>query len=157
MGNWVEKLKNITGYVDPEEEGFEMDEYEQEELEQANTYEAFEREQKPTAPSNNAGKVVYNSNAKAALQVILAKPEKFDDVAGIADNLNKKTTVILNLESTERTVSRRIIDFLSGAAYANGGQIKRVANSTFVITPFNVNLSGDVLDELESNGLTFSN
>lgn len=156
MGNWVEKLKNITGYVDPEEEEFEMDEYEQDEIEQVNTYEAFEREQKPTAPSNT-GKVVYNSNAKAALQVILAKPEKFDDVAGIADNLNKKTTVILNLESTERNVSRRIIDFLSGAAYANGGQIKRVANSTFLITPFNVNLSGDVLDELESNGITFSN
>ncbi|MDO5015138.1 MAG: cell division protein SepF [Clostridia bacterium] len=155
MGNWVDKLKNMTGYIDPEEEGFETDDFDLEEPEETNVYDTFSREQN-TVPANT-GKVVYNSNSKAALQVILAKPERFDDVAAIADNLNKKMTVILNLESTERNVSRRIIDFLSGAAYANGGQIKRVANSTFVITPFNVNLSGDVLDELENNGLSFSN
>ena len=49
-------------------------------------------------------------------------------------------------------VSRRLVDFLSGVAYANNGQIKRVANSTFIITPYNVDIMGDLLDELENNG-----
>ena len=60
--------------------------------------------------------------------------------------------VVLNLESTNKEVSRRLVDFLSGVAYANNGQIKRVANSTFIITPYNVDIMGDLLDELENNG-----
>ena len=51
-----------------------------------------------------------------------------------------------------KEVSRRLVDFLSGVAYANNGQIKRVANSTFIITPYNVDIMGDLLDELENNG-----
>ena len=54
----------------------------------------------------------------------------------IRDRLNAKHTVVLNLESTGKEISRRLIDFLSGVAYANNGQIKRVANSTFIITPY---------------------
>ena len=62
---------------------------------------------------------------------------------------------MLNLESTNKEVSRRLIDFLSGVAYANNGQIKRVANSTYIITPYNVNIMGDLLDELENSGVFF--
>ena len=75
--------------------------------------------------------------------------------SAIADHLNAKRTVVLNLESTNKEVSRRLVDFLSGVAYANNGQIKRVANSTFIITPYNVDIMGDLLDELESNGVFF--
>ena len=69
--------------------------------------------------------------------------------------LNAKHTVVLNLESASKEVSRRLIDFLSGVAYANNGQIKRVATSTFIITPYNVDIMGDLLDELENNGVFF--
>ncbi len=86
---------------------------------------------------------------------MLVKPEHFDDARPIADHLNSKHTVVLNLESTNKDVSRRLIDFLSGVAYANNGQIKRVANSTYIITPYNVNIMGDLLDELESSGVFF--
>ena len=69
--------------------------------------------------------------------------------------MNDKRTVVLNLESTNKDVARRLVDFLSGVAYANNGQIKRVAASTFIITPYNVDIVGDLLDELESNGVYF--
>ena len=85
----------------------------------------------------------------------VVKPERFDDASSIADHLNAKRTVVLNLESTNKEVSRRLVDFLSGVAYANEGQIKRVANSTFIITPYNVDFMGDLLDELENNGVFF--
>lgn len=98
---------------------------------------------------------VVNIHATTQLQVVLVKPERFDDASGIADHLNAKRTVVLNLESTNREVSRRLIDFLSGVAYANNGQIKRVANSTFIITPYNVDIMGDLLDELESSGVFY--
>ena len=105
-------------------------------------------------PSPKRNKVV-NINSTMQLQVVLVKPERFDDASAIADHLNAKRTVVLNLESTNKEVSRRLVDFLSGVAYANNGQIKRVANSTFIITPYNVDIMGDLLDELESNGVFF--
>ncbi len=98
---------------------------------------------------------VVNINATTQLQVVLVKPERFDDASAVADHLNSRRTVVLNLESTNKEVSRRLVDFLSGVAYANNGQIKRVANNTFIITPYNVDIVGDILDELESSGVFF--
>lgn len=98
---------------------------------------------------------VVNIAATTQLQVVLVKPERFEDASYIADHLNDKRTVVLNLESASKEVSRRLIDFLSGVAYANEGQIKRVAASTYIITPRNVDFMGDLLDELENNGVYF--
>ncbi len=91
----------------------------------------------------------------AILQVVLSQPERFEDARTIADNLNNKRTVVLNLEKTPKDVARRLVDFLSGVAYANNGQLKKVANNTFIITPYNVDVSGDLLDELENTGVFF--
>ena len=95
---------------------------------------------------------VVNIHATTQLKVVLVKPERFEEAASIGDNLNAKRTVVLNLESTNRDIARRLLDFLSGVAYANNGQIKRVANSTYIITPYNVDVMGDLIDELE-NGM----
>ena len=108
----------------------------------------------PDEPAEGTSKKnkVVNIHATTQLKVVLVKPERFEDASTIADHLNNKRTVVLNLESTNKEVSRRLVDFLSGVAYANNGQIKRVANSTFIITPYNVDIMGDLLDELENNG-----
>jgi cell division inhibitor SepF len=98
---------------------------------------------------------VVNIHATTQLSVVLVKPERFENAAEIADHLREKRTVVLNLESTNRDIARRLIDFLSGVAYANEGKIKKVANSTYIITPFNVEILGDIIDELENNGLYF--
>ena len=110
----------------------------------------------PPSHSEKRGNKVVNIHATTQLQVVLVKPERFEDASAVADHLNDKRTVVLNLESTNKDVSRRLIDFLSGVAYANNGQIKRVANSTYIITPYNVDIMGDLLDELESSGVFFS-
>ncbi len=107
------------------------------------------------ADSPKRNNKVVNIHATAQLQVVLVKPERFDDATAVADHLNAKRTVVLNLESSNKDVARRILDFLSGVAYANEGQIKKVANCTYIITPYNVGFMGDLLDELENNGLYF--
>ena len=98
---------------------------------------------------------VVNIHATAALKVVLVKPERFENAAEIADHLRDKRTVVLNLEQTNKDIARRLIDFLSGVAYAQEGKIKKVAINTYIITPYNVDLMGDLIDELESNGLYF--
>ena len=98
---------------------------------------------------------VMNIHATAQLQVVLVKPERFENAAEVADHLRDKRTVVLNLEQTHKDIARRLIDFLSGVAYAQDGKIKKVAASTYIITPYNVGLLGDLIDELENNGLYF--
>lgn len=98
---------------------------------------------------------VVNIHATAQLQVALVKPEQYESAREIADHLRDKRTVVLNLESTNKEVARRILDFVSGVAYAQDGKIKKVAVSTYIITPYNVDILGDLVDELENNGLYF--
>ena len=112
--------------------------------------------EQPAKRGSQTGNKVVNIHATTQLQVVLVKPEIFEEVTTIANHLNDKRTVVLNLESAPKDIARRLVDFLSGVAYANGGQIKKVANSTFIITPFNVDIMGDLLlDELESNGYSY--
>ncbi len=106
----------------------------------------------PITDFRRNGKVV-NINATTQLSVVLVKPERFENAADIADHLREKRTVVLNLEQTNKDVARRLVDFLSGVTYAQDGKIKKVANSTFIITPYNVDILGDLIDELENNGL----
>ena len=105
--------------------------------------------------SDRRSNKVVNIHTTTQLQVVLVKPERFENAAEIADHLREKRTVVLNLEQTSKDVSRRILDFLSGAAYAQEGKVKKVALSTYIITPYNVDILGDLIDELENNGLYF--
>ena len=100
--------------------------------------------------SNNK---VVNINATTQLSVVLVKPDKYENAPEIADHLRERRTVVMNLEQTNKEVAKRLIDFLSGVTYAQEGKIKRVANSTYMITPYNVDILGDLIDELENNGL----
>ena len=99
-------------------------------------------EMRSTAPAAPAAKA----------HVVFKKLDRYEDVGSVADVLNEKRIVILNLETCPNDVSVRVIDFLSGVAYANGGEIKRVAGRAYIITPYNVPLTGELLD-----GFDYSN
>lgn len=82
----------------------------------------------------------------SAIELKVVKPESYKNASQIADHLLSSRTVVLNLESTNKETARRLIDFLTGAAYAIGGDIKKVSNNTYVITPGeSVAVSGDKL------------
>ncbi|MCL2628461.1 MAG: cell division protein SepF [Oscillospiraceae bacterium] len=149
------ELKKLTKPYDDEEDFDDFQPKMQEELPLApktpaqarSTYAGFDEQR-----SNNK---VVNIHATAQLKVALFKPERFEAAAEIADNLRDRHTVVLNLEQTNKDIARRLVDFLSGVAYAQEGKIKKVAVNTYLITPYNVDLLGDLIDELENNGLYF--
>lgn len=147
----IDKMKNI--FIAPED----RDEFEDEVdiLNPTNIQPENSVKEEPDEPVAARKNKVVNIHATTQLQVVLVKPEHFEDASNIADHLNNKRTVVLNLESASKELGRRLVDFLSGVAYANNGQIKRVANSTFIITPYNVDIMGDLLDELENSGVYF--
>ena len=145
-----DKLKGFIG--EPEID----DDFEEEEEENMDfVSKATETPEQFAADNAKRSNKVVNIHATAQLQVVLVKPERFEDASAVADHLNAKRTVVLNLEQTNKDIARRLLDFLSGVAYANEGKIKKVAISTYIITPYNVGIMGDLLDELENNGLYF--
>ena len=167
MGFLDELMRLTHPYEDEMEDDYDEDEdvYEDEdELEDEEPAPAA-REEQPRRrerereyqepPRRNSGGKVVNIHATTQLQVVLVKPERYENASEIADHLRDKRTVVLNLEKTQKDVARRLLDFLSGVAYAQEGKIKKVALQTYIVTPYNVDIMGDLIDELENNGLYF--
>ena len=147
--NLLDEFKKIIRPANDEDE--DMDElFDRTDNIFENEYARPERE-RPVIDSRR-GKVV-NIHATTQLKVVLVKPERFENASEIADHLREKRTVVLNLESTNKDIARRLVDFLSGVAYAGDGKIKKVAANTYIITPYSVDIMGDLIDELESSGL----
>ncbi len=149
---FMDELKKLTRPYAEDEEAFE----ELEETPKAASRALPDYDAEPAKPlgrrSDNRSKVV-NIAATTQMQVVLAKPERFDTVSEIADHLRNKHAVVLNLEGTSKDVARRLVDFLSGCAYALDGKMKRIAVSTYLVTPYNVDIVGDLVEELENNGV----
>ena len=142
----LEELKKLTHPYEDEDDdpaGFE-DEMQERDMFEERRPRSYDRQNK-----------VVNIHATTQLKVVLVKPERFENASEIADHLRDKRTVVLNLEQTDKNIARRLIDFLSGVAYAGEGKIKKVAANTYIITPYHVDIEGDLIDELENNGLYF--
>ena len=150
MPNFAQKFKNM--WNPPEDEfDYEETEVEMEQPTQAAEEPAYDSYQDISSGSQQSyeerpAKVVNIS--PNSLQVVLFKPMDFRaDTREIADELVRANTVVLNLEVTPKEVARRVLDFLGGVAYAKNGKVRRVSTNTYIITPHNVNLTGNDLDD----------
>lgn len=151
----MEILKNLKDFFEPQEDG-DDDQYEDSYQRRSSSSERESRDGRDYENSRSyraerfddieekRNKVV-NIQATAQLQVVLVKPEVFTDAKQIADHLIAKKPVVLNLETASAENKRRIIDFLDGVAYANGGSLKPVANMTYIITPYTLVLLVKIL------------
>lgn len=89
------------------------------------------------------------SHGGSKTNIKVYKIDRFDDVATVAQQINDKKIVVLNLETCPSDVSVRIIDFISGVSFANSAEIKRIAGKVYIISPYNVPLTGEMLDGIE--------
>ena len=141
--SFIDELKKWTHPYEDEDEEYD-------DFEEPSRQPVFEDRKAKVEDRRNK---VVNIHATTQLKVVLVKPERFENASEIADHLRDKRTVVLNLESTNKDIARRLIDFLSGVAYAGDGKIKKVSANTYILTPYSVDLMGDLIDELESSGL----
>ena len=162
MSFWDNVKKFAQPYADDE-----YDEYDEEE-EVVETYEEEPAPERParqrrasafsfsssddtaTSTSSNAssfsGQVVSIHNKQ---EVVLFHPANFNDTSTAADHLRNKKAVIVNMENVDKAMARRVVDFLSGCAYALDGKVKKVAQSTYLFCPHNMDVVGD-LENLQS-------
>ena len=151
----MDELKKIIHPYDDEDYDYEDDFEEPVKESSRSLFDDRKDDRREDRRSEDRHNMVVNIHATTQLKVVLVKPERFENASEIADHLKEKRTVVLNLESTNKDVARRLIDFLSGVAYAGEGKIKKVAANTYIITPYSVDIMGDLIDELENNGLYF--
>ena len=149
----MDELKKIIHPYDDEDYDYEDDFEEPVKESSRSLFDDRKDDRREDRRSEDRHNKVVNIHATTQLKVVLVKPERFENASEIADHLREKRTVVLNLEGTNKDVARRLVDFLSGVAYAGDGKIKKVSTNTYIITPYSVDLMGDLLHELENNGL----
>ena len=86
-----------------------------------------------------------------SMEVCVVKPSSVDDSREITETLLAGRTVILNLEGMDLEIAQRIIDFISGATFAISGNLQKISNYIFLVTPTNVDISGDLQDLLSGS------
>ena len=96
-----------------------------------------------TATASGFGGQVLNMGS-GKQEVILFHAKTFDDAAHAADELRKKKAVILNMENVDKSLTRRVVDFLTGSVYALDGRVKKIAQATYLFCPHNMEVVGDL-------------
>lgn len=105
----------------------------------------------PTAGINNSAPISMGiAQDVKKYRVVLVKPEEFDSASTIAAHYCKGETVILNLEDTEKETARRVLDFLSGCAFALKGDISKAAERVYIISPRDVGVETPEEDDLKA-------
>lgn len=166
------KLSDDDEFDEMIEEDMEEEEYEEESGEKKGLFSFFhknkdeeeeEEEEKPApqkttkvaTPVTSAGRT--RSSARKASNIVsigrgeevkVVKPQSFIESKTITDYLKANKTVVMNLEGVEITTAQRIIDCIGGASYALGGSLEPISNKIFIVAPKDVEISGDLIDEL---------
>src|SRR5680860_1456674 len=112
----------------------------------------FAGEEDRGSGGNKAIRPVPSPSQKPSVEVHLIVPKSFNDAQLVADKFKKDVPVIINLQSSEKELSKRLIDFTSGLTYALEGGMQRVADRVFLLTPNSVEVSAEQKQELMEKG-----
>ncbi len=158
MSFWDNVKKFAQPYADDEYDEYDDTEaYEEEAPRRSRATEAepaAKFESAPAAPASKAGfsGQVLNINSTKQ-EVVLFRPTNFNDCTKAADDLRDKKAIIVNMENVDKALSRRVVDFLSGCAYALDGKVNKIAQSTYLFCPYSMDVVGDlenIQNEVES-------
>ena len=169
-------LDNLKRFVQPYSDEDDYEEFDDEEMDdddQAEVSEPAPRTRRPSpfataasatreapaaAPAAAStegfqGRIMNMESNTGKQDVVLFHAKSFESAAKAVDELRKRKAVILNMEGVDKALTRRVVDFLSGAIYALEGDVKKVAQSTYLFCPQNMTVVGDlenVPTEIES-------
>lgn len=142
MSGIVDKLKYFIGIDD-----LEYDEEDE-------TYEDEEIEELPlTTQTKRMKNKIVNIHTTTNMKLAIHEPLNYEDAPRIVDDLKMRKTVVVNLEQLESVTKRQIFDFISGGLYSLEGTIQKVTTDIFILAPANVEIDGNIKDELKNKGI----
>ena len=97
-----------------------------------------------SAPATGFSGQILNMGASNKQEVVLFRPNSFNDTSKAADDLRNRKAVIVNMENVDKAMARRVVDFLSGCVYALDGDVKKIAQSAYLFCPHNMDIVGDL-------------
>jgi len=142
MPKLMDKMLNFMGFEDePLEADNERDD-------------VFGEEDRSQQSKSRKGRgQVVSLHAQRQVRVVVMEPTSFDSVQAIADNLKNRRPVIINLEHAEPDLAKRVVDFVMGATYALNGSIQKVGKGIFLSVPSNIEIDGDLGEQLSEKGI----
>ena len=141
MAKLIDRVIGIMGFADEEPD---------EDILEENDREKNLQEEVRTSRKNAQ---VVSIHTQKQMRVVVMEPNSFEEAQNIADQLKNRRPVIVNLENAEKMLAKRIVDFISGTTYALNGNMQKVGNGIFLFVPNNVDISGEMRDELKDKGL----
>lgn len=149
MAKLIDRVIGIMGFADDEEQEDQFEEKGKDKDPEKNTYEEVR--------TNRKNAQVVSIHSQKQMRVVVMEPKSFEEAQNIADQLKTRRPVIVNLENAEKVLAKRIVDFISGTTYALNGNMQKVGNGIFLFVPNNVDISGEMRDELKDKGLFWTN
>lgn len=141
MADLVNKIKYFIGIDDLEEEDEEH--YEEEELEEYPINTETKRMKNKVVSIHSAGN----------MKLVVHEPLNYEDAPKIVDDLKTRKTIVMNLEQLEPAIKRQIFDFVNGGLYSLEGSIQKITTDIFVLAPDNVEIDGNIRNELKNKGV----
>ena len=142
-----------------EEEGYDEEEMEDEEEEPHKPILSLRRKKKDLTESqeddeDSQSRVIpFHGKEEEGESVKVIRPQTFNEAQIVADFLKEGKTIVVNLEGIEIGQAQRIIDFIGGASFAVDGSLKAISNNIFIVAPGNIEVSGDLRDEIVSEDM----
>lgn len=135
----MDKMLGLMGFEDDQEEDEKWVEREQQQ---------YQPEEEAPPQIKKRGQVV-NLHAQRQLQVIVSKPQDFNEVQKIADHLKSRRPVVINLEEADPELAKRVVDFVSGSTYALNGSLQKVGNGIFLSVPSNMDITSELKEQIQ--------
>ncbi|MBQ7841344.1 MAG: cell division protein SepF [Lachnospiraceae bacterium] len=159
----MDKFLNYMKLNDEDDEGYYDDDYYDDaddepvekkskirNISRADSYEEEERSKK-SVPKVTPMRPAQRKISGAGMEVCVIKPTSVEDAREITETLLANRTVVLNMEGIDVDIAQRIIDFTSGSCYAINGNLQKISNFIFIITPASVDISGDFQEILSGS------
>ena len=143
MSKVVEKFKDLIGVGDIDNYDYEEyeDEYEDDEL------------QGYTMNASSKNSKIVNIHTASNMKLVIHEPLNYEDAPVIVDDLKSRKTVVVNLEQLDAGIKRKIFDFINGGLYSLEGNIQKVTTDIFILAPKNVDIDGNLRDEIKNKGI----
>lgn len=141
MNKFMSKMMNFVGFdteADYEDDYYRDEQYTADDYDDVPVMDRF-----ASRRSSRVVKLHENTGVQPSMRVVVMQPESFEEARDVTNHLKDRKPIVVNMESLEKEVARRIVDFLSGSVYALDGDMQKISNGIFLIAPSNVDIMGE--------------
>ena len=146
---FLNTVKHFLGF-ESEDDYYDDDYYDEEETENEESA-RVKRSSQQSAP-----KKVVPINPTSSSRIKIMRPSDINDSTNVANEIKEGRLVIFDVGQIDNEEARRIVDFMSGAAYGVNGKVRRVSEGIFVAAPKNIDITGDTMKEHVKNGMDWN-